>query len=395
MPQSSLVVLAGTLASIAFLSPVAGQQKAALTKPDAETSESFTRISSIRELPSGKVLVADISDKVIQLVDLAGGTMTKVGREGNGPGEYAFPRSLVALPDGSTLVHDMLNRRFLTITPDGKTGAFVEMPRPPAGTERITGPLGGITNIGGVDDRGRIYFEGSPFSAGGGSADSVPILRWDRVKPSFDTVGFKKQPPGSASAVGGNGQFRMTIGGGKRFTPAELWSVAGDGTIARVFPEPYRVAWFSSRDQATMGAVVPYTPMKVTEEDKRLFIEAQKKQAPIRLTIGGPGGGGARPSAGGGGTNFTPPPPEFADTKPPFDGAGSALATPDGEIWVLRTRPASDKVPTYDVFDRAGTLVKKVSLNPESRVAGFGKGTVYVVRTDQDDLQYLQRYKRP
>jgi len=39
--------------------------------------------------------------------------------------------------------------------------------------------------------------------------------------------------------------------------------------------------------------------------------------------------------------------------------------------------------------------VKKVSLNPDSRVVGFGKGTVYVARVDQDDLQYLQRYKRP
>lgn len=69
--------------------------------------------------------------------------------------------------------------------------------------------------------------------------------------------------------------------------------------------------------------------------------------------------------------------------------------TPGGEVWVLRTRPAGDKIPTYDVFDKTGTLVKKVSLNPSSRVIGFGKGTVYVVRTDDDDLQYLQRYARP
>jgi len=62
---------------------------------------------------------------------------------------------------------------------------------------------------------------------------------------------------------------------------------------------------------------------------------------------------------------------------------------------VLRTRPTGDKVPTYDVFDHSGALVKKVSLNPSSRVVGFGKGAVYVVRTDEDDLQYLQRYARP
>lgn len=69
--------------------------------------------------------------------------------------------------------------------------------------------------------------------------------------------------------------------------------------------------------------------------------------------------------------------------------------SPDGEVWVLRTRPAGDKIPTYDIFSRTGALVKSVALNPRSRVVGFGKGAVYVVRTDQDDLQYLQRYMRP
>jgi hypothetical protein len=46
------------------------------------------------------------------------------------------------------------------------------------------------------------------------------------------------------------------------------------------------------------------------------------------------------------------------------------------------------------VFDRTGMLVRKVTLEPRSRVVGFGERTVYVVRTDADDLEYLQRYGR-
>ncbi len=45
------------------------------------------------------------------------------------------------------------------------------------------------------------------------------------------------------------------------------------------------------------------------------------------------------------------------------------------------------------MFDKTGRLVGKVTLNPNSVVRGFGKGTVYVVRTDEDDLQYVERYK--
>ena len=375
------------------------QQKFTLGKPDAETTESFTRIVSIRELASGKVLIADPQDKVVQLVDLVSGTVSKVGREGNGPGEYALPMSLVGLPDGTTLVHDILNRRFLSIGGDGKPGAFLDLPRPSEASNGGPIILGGIQRVSGYDDRGRMYFSGSPFSATGGTADSVPVLRWDRVKPTFDTVGWIKQPPNTASRTQSGGGVTVRIGNNVRFTPAEAWAVAGNGSVARVFPNPYRVVWMNGRGTPVVGATIPYTPMKVTEADKQEVIEAQKRQTPMRISIGGGGGGAVSGGGGGGGGNFQPPPPEFAETKPPFEGGvgigNSVLGTPDGEVWVLRTRPAGDKIPTYDVFDQTGNLVKKVALNPNSRVIGFGKGTVYVIRTDEDDLQYLQRYKKP
>src|SRR5690349_3534764 len=78
--------LLGTLAGLVGAASVASaQQKATLAKPSAETTESFTNISAIRELPNGKVLLVDRQDKVVQLIDFAGGSVTKVGREGNGP----------------------------------------------------------------------------------------------------------------------------------------------------------------------------------------------------------------------------------------------------------------------------------------------------------------------
>jgi len=378
---------------------VEAQQKSVLDKPSAEYAESFTSITAIRELPSGKVLVADRADKIVQLVDLIAGTGSKVGREGNGPGEYALPMTLLGLPDGTTLIQDPLNRRFLTVGTDGKPGAFVDMPRPPSSANGGPVMMIGGFDARGVDSKGRVYFQAAPFGPGGATLDSVAILRWDRAKPDMDTVGFVKLPAGSASASSSGGGMRVMIGGGKRFAPAETWGVAADGRVARVLPEPYRVVWMAGRSQMTAGPVVPYTPMKVTEADKQEVIEAQKRARPMTITMGGPGGGARPGGGGGGGTNVQLPPPEFADTKPPFvagpGGGGSVAVTPEGEVWVLRTRPAGDKIPSYDVFDRSGTLVKKVSLHPSSRVIGFGKGSVYVVRTDEDDLQYLQRYVRP
>ena len=390
MRKTSIQVLLGTLAALAAVPPVASQVKVSLAKPDAESAESFTQITSVRELPSGKVLLSDMRDKVVQFLDLTSGSMTKVGREGQGPGEYGFPRGLYALPNGETLLYDMAGQRLMTITPDGKPGPFVEMPRPPSNGQG--GPMMmGIRDIRGVDSQGRLYFQGSLFGPNGASMDTIPILRWDRVKPTMDTVGYFKGP--QAQASGSAGRMEVRIGGGKIWTPQESWDVSGDGRIARVMPSPYRVVWYAA-GKPTAGAVQPYTPIKVTQAEKDLFMEARRRNPGMMITMGGGGGGRTMSTAPAVGQ----PEPEFEATMPPFvggPGGAAVFATPDGEVWVARTRSASDKIPTYDVFDKTGALVKKVSLNPSSRVVGFGKGTVYVARSDEDDLQYLQRYKKP
>ncbi|MGQ0702942.1 MAG: hypothetical protein ACT4PM_07395 [Gemmatimonadales bacterium] len=381
------------LLALAFFPPTAlPQAKIALGKPDAEYPEGITRVTAVRELPTGKVLIADALDKVVQLVDLAAGTAVKVGREGSGPGEYELPISLAGLPDGSTLVQDMLNRRFLIVGADGKPGEFLGLPRPP-GSEGGPGMAIGGMEVRAADSQGRLYFQGVPFSRGV-AADSVPLLRWDRVRPTLDTVGFLKMPAGSVQVSGGRGRGEVRIGGQKAFTPAETWAVTGDGRIARVLPSPYRVVWYDGQGRPTAGPVQPYTPIKVTDADKEQVREARQRNPGIAITVGPEGRSVSRAPVS------QMPDLQFEETMPPFpSGAGSGgvgvLGTPDGEVWVLRHRPASDKVPSYDVFDRSGALVKKVTLPPNCRVVGFGKGTVYVVRTDEDDLQYLQRYRKP
>jgi hypothetical protein len=89
-----------------------------------------------------------------------------------------------------------------------------------------------------------------------------------------------------------------------------------------------------------------------------------------------------------------PEPTDWPDVKPAFT-ASAATATPNGQLWVLRTRAAKDRIPTYDVFDAAGRVVGRVALPVDTRLVGFGNGTVYLVRSDEDDLQYLQRYRFP
>ena len=79
---------------------------------------------------------------------------------------------------------------------------------------------------------------------------------------------------------------------------------------------------------------------------------------------------------------------------PPFP-AAAAVVAPDGRLWVLRTRAHDDAIPSYDVFDGRGQLAERIALPRQTRLVGFGARTVYLARKDDDDLQYLQRYRLP
>ena len=376
---------------------VQGQQKAALTRPEAEFAEPFTQVSGIRELPGGRVLVSDIRDKIVQLVDLGTGAASAIGREGQGPEEYLLPSGLYPLPDGGALLQDFGNRRFLTIGPDGKIGKAISPPQPPAPTEGAARGgaflIGALIDARAADGRGNLYFQGLalPGGPGGQPGDSIPIMRWDRAR-SVDTVAWLPVTEAMRPQVARTGNaVSVRIGGNRAWSSQVQWGVAADGRIALVEPEPYRVSWVQGRDRAT-GPAVATSPIRVTEADKKEYREQMSRTRPVMMAFGGPGGRTAAPPPS---VSATQDDPEWPETKPVFSGRQAVLVTPEGEVWVERLRKAGDRLPVYDVFDGAGRLTRQITLRPQSRVVGFGKGTVYVTRSDEDDLQYLERYRRP
>ena len=46
-------------------------------------------------------------------------------------------------------------------------------------------------------------------------------------------------------------------------------------------------------------------------------------------------------------------------------------------------------------MDRRGVLVRQVVLPPNQKILGFGRVSVYVVVSDADDLQTLERHPWP
>jgi hypothetical protein len=67
---------------------------------------------------------------------------------------------------------------------------------------------------------------------------------------------------------------------------------------------------------------------------------------------------------------------------------------PNGELWVGRwNRPGEAR--EYDVFDGTGRRTGTVTLRPNRQVLALGQRHVYVVATDEDGLQAVERHRLP
>jgi hypothetical protein len=116
------------------------------------------------------------------------------------------------------------------------------------------------------------------------------------------------------------------------------WVVLPEGGVAIVRAEPYRIEWLPAADDAVIGPVAPHA----------------------RARLGGIG--------------------------------PSVLLAPSGKLWVARVAGELAESATYDIFDRLGNRVERMTFEAGSRVVGFGAGRVYVVRRDADGEVYLDRF---
>ena len=383
----TLVVLAGVLQAPPSARAQGALPTRTLGKPVAEFEEPFTSVGSVRELSNGRVIVSDARDRVVQMLDFASGSATQVGREGQGPGEYAFPGGVYAAPGDTTLLHDPLNQRLLLIAPNGKPAGQHALRREgPGPGPRVMGP------VRGSDARGRLYSQGSGITMGPEgpqSSDSVPIIRYDRGTQKADTVAFLAQPRSNTQVSGGQGNMRVMVGAANPLAPRDEWAVAADGRVAVVRHEPYRVEWIAPTGARTVGPAIPFPKVKVSEADKKAIERQRASGGAIMMTRNdGPGGSSAQARAMS--AADLPPLTDWPEYRPPFVG-GAATVAPNGELWVRRTLTGAE-AQTYDVFDAKGARVAQVQLPRGTRLVGFGKGTAYLVRIDDDDLQYVQKY---
>lgn len=371
--ECCIVAAAGLMPS----HPLVAQRLIDLTqRPEAVIDEAFTSIAGVRGLPGSLAVVTDQLEKRLFLANFADGRLTPIGRQGEGPAEYRFPTAPLAGPSNTTYVVDASLLRTLVVSPAGAIVSIVRLPR----AELLSGAI-----ARGSDHRGRLYLEGSSFDPERGTfSDSVDILRWNPHDNRIDTIGrvwsggrvIVTRPTGKASLA------RSTT----PYPSLDAWAVYPDGDVAIVHHHPFRMDVVDPLGTVRWGSPLTYKPLPVAAADRRAYRERMsfvRSSATMRGGGGGPQRSGVEISD-----------EEFPQFMPPFV-ASSLLMSPDGELWIGRSHAAGDTAWYYHIVDARGGIVAMAKVRTDSKVVGFGPGTVYVAKTDPaDDLVYLERYRR-
>jgi hypothetical protein len=387
--HATRVFLAGVvLFAISPVHPAAGQgQRHSLTDPNATFPEGLSSVAGLRELSDGRIMISDRLGQAIIIIDMEAGVADTIGRSGGGPGEYWTPGALFPWRGDSTVLIDLGNTRFTLVGPDGGLGESTPLMSQQGDMMRFVMPAG-------TDGLGNIYFQARSFGlqtpGASGPPDSVHIARWNLWDNSSDTVVALKTPETKMQTGGGNVML-MSI----PFSPQDDWAVGWDGRIAVARSADFHVEWLEPDGSEIRGPAVGYDPVKISQADKDEWLEARANpQGAMFIAIDG--GGGARTTAAPSrGARFEGPQvddDDWPEVKPPFP-ARAVSVTPEGNVWVRRHVKAS-AVPEYDVFDGEGTRRYTVVLPDEAQLAGFGAGVVYITRSDEFDLQWLQQYDR-
>ena len=269
--------------------PAAGPPVRRIATATAVSTEQIGSISSVRELPDGRMLVNDAARRRLLLMDTTLKTL-EVVLDSLTEVENSYgtrPGSLIPYLGDSTLFIDPVSYAMLVIDPAGKVTRVRSVPRV-QDASRYGGGDGGAR--AGVDGTGRIVYRiparpgpppvppprGVPYFPP--EPDSAFIVAIDLETRKVDTLGSIRIPK-SASTV------RRSPTGGFNFyevvnplPSTDEWAVLSDGTVAFVRAIDYRIDYLNADGTWTSSPKLPYEWQRVTEEDKQRMIDSVRAQ---------------------------------------------------------------------------------------------------------------------
>jgi hypothetical protein len=379
--KTSFLVAAALLAS-ASLPAQQPRASRALAAPNAEIEEPWSGPLQLVELRNGNIVVHDSKEKRLVVVDFRTQSQRDAAREGGGPTEFRSVIGMWRMPGDSVQLLDIFQSRMLILDPTGIARVTRALPGAGDPMAMMSRPM-----TRSLDASGRWYGEARAMSFEGGQlsmADTALVLRTNPRTMRADTVAklpsFFKAPQMSAQVM------RLPVPGYPAF---DAWGNYPDGRVIVVRAKGYVPEIVGLDGRVRRGASLPYARLAITAADKRQMMDSVKRTLDE----------GMRQAAGAGMTGgqqmprfeLVEPNP-WQTEKPPFT-SDRILIDPRGRAWV----PVVDRTPgqRYDLLDGEGRVVDAIKLPVKVSLLGFGAGSVYTARTDEDDLMYIRRHPLP
>lgn len=336
---------------------------------DARSAEGFTSIFAVHELPDGRVLMTDNIDNAIRVVDLRAGRVRELGRRGRGPREYMSTHTILSAGGDTLLVTDNVQRRFVVIV----NGEIV-------GTRPQPETLRSITNFSApiADADGRLYFDSRNIDMGeGGFRERAGhVMRWTPGSTGLDTVATLPVVSHAPQANVGYNPFVFR----------SAWGLGGDGSIAVISADPYRVSWIADGRTRT-GPALDYERIRIDGDERDAERLAFSSRRGAAMSTRAPRSERTTVDAA---LRQRIPDDVFPPWKPPFV-ARRVLVSPGGDVWIPRTASRDAEWSVIDVVGRDGRLRRQIRIPVGRSVVGFGRSAVYVSAKDEYDLQWLER----
>lgn len=298
----------------------------------------FPRGASLTVDPAGNLFVADGGNRRVMMYDPTGKYVRMIGRQGQGPGEFAFPSGVFIDPDGNPIVSAV--REMVCF---GKDGAFIK--KIPIKTFLGTSILGpGRTVLG----------TAQPSPGPGG-----PKYQLIQVGPDGEVL---------RTVAEYRGEFK------ENQTDIVFHSYSNSLAYAALTPETF-VYGFSDEYRLNVANAEGKTVLAITKEERPRAISGREKDETRKNGIWA-----------GVGNDKTLRDGDFPEHRPFF---GRIFTDDGGRIYVARTRSIleKDKPREIDVFSQNGFYLYRTAwLRFPSAIQG---GFLYEVRTDKDSGEYF------
>lgn len=341
----------------------------------------FTSIGDITVDHEGRLYVAETTDDQIRVYDGAGQLLRRIGREGEGPGEFRRVRFIGVV--GDTLwVSDASLRRMTLFDPEGRV--LRTIPTPMVEVEPIPGVRPGVQASRLLPDGRLLGVWQGTYMEDGASTDSfaIPRLVFDQEGGVVDTLGFRIGEtvlPAREVTIAGRQIFIPDLSDASRRAEGDSWQFMIDAPIAPSSTEGYfTVTRTTFADDTVYHRQLRYEPMPFPRDYARAY---------ARMYVA------------------TYLPTESIDPAILERGIQDALELPpfrppvwnhyladDGGIWLQLEERLNDAATDWAVIDPEGMPVGRVTVPGNVTVRWNVGSEVWSVVRDEFDVQWLVKY---